>query len=173
MVYSLTDGLTALGAYGIIIIANTNLCGSIKERLPIDSKIPAGAICLMLFPIVGIAYLSCFLGYIIINSEVIMMDYLKFYIGIALFFTIVINHFDLFSKINSYFIKEKTLNKRFSTFVCVIWGFIFLSFMDSPNNIKATGMLSLLLFPLVSKYIINPETRLNKIFSKATQISKK
>lgn len=173
MVYSLTDGLTALGAYGIIIIANTNLCGSIKERLPIDSKIPAGAISLMLFPIVGIAYLSCFLGYIIINSEVIMMDYLKFYIGMALWLTIIINHFELFSKINSHLIKEKTLNGRFSLFVGVIWGIIFSSFMYSPNNIIAGAMLSVLLFPLVSKYIINPETQLNKIFSKATQTSKK
>lgn len=171
MVYSLTDGLTALGAYGIIIIVNTNLCGSIKERLPIDSKIPAGVICVMLSPILGIAYLSSFIGYIIINSEVIMMDYLNFYIGMALWLTIIINHSELFSKINSHLIKEKTLNRRFSTFVNLSWSFIFLSFMISPNNIKARAMILFILFPFISEYIINPETRLNKIFDKAKQLN--
>jgi hypothetical protein len=170
MVYSLSDGLTALGAYGIIIIANTNLCSSINERLKGDSKKHASVICILLYPILGIAFLSSFLGYIIINSEVIMMDYLKFYIGMALWLTIIINHGELFSKINSYLIKEKTLDERFSVFIWVIWGIIFPSFMYSPNNIKASAMFFFMLFPIISEYVINPETRLDKILIKAKHL---
>lgn len=154
MAYSLIDGLTALGAYGIIILANNSLCDLVKNRLSQPDDETVFGVFIYLLPVVGVSYLAGSLGYIIVNSEVIMMANLKLHISLALILTIAVAQFKLFWDINSYFIKDKKLNKRFTPYVCGFWGAVFGGFLLSLDIIRATLMLSIQFLPLISKYII-------------------
>ena len=155
MVYSLIEGLTALGAYGIIMIANNSLYDFTRNIfLSENEKTDVLTVFVYFLPVLGIAYLAGFLGYIIINSEVVIVENLKLYVSLALVLTIAITHFKLFWDINSSFIREKEINKRFTPFVCAFWAGVFSYFMTSPDVIRATIMLSIQFLPLISKYII-------------------
>lgn len=163
--YSLTDGLTALGAYGITIIANNILYDSIKIKLSVDNSLSVVAAYVYFIPVLGIAYVAGFLGYIILNSEFIIVGNLKFFITFGLVITIVITHIRLISDINSYFIKEKGLTNRFTAYVCSFWGGIFTSFMLSPDITEANLMLLIQFLPIVSKHVV---PRLSSIKYKAS-----
>lgn len=155
MMFSLIEGLTALGAYGIIIIANNGLYDFIKNTfLSGNGEVKAYSVSFNLLLVLGIAYLAGFLGYIILNSEVILIGNVEFYVSLALIFTIAITHFRLFIDINSTFISEKKLCERFTPFVCALWAGVFSYFMSSPDVIKATVMVSIQFLPFISKYII-------------------
>jgi hypothetical protein len=155
MMYSLIEGLTALGAYGIIIIANNGLYDFIKNTfLSGNGEVDPFSVSAYLLPVLGIAYLAGFLGYIILNSEVILIGNVEIYVSFALVCTIAITHFKLFININSTFISEKKLCKLFTIFVCSLWAVVFSYFMCSPDAIKANVMVSILFLPFISKYII-------------------
>lgn len=155
MDYSLVEGLAALGSYGIILIVNNTLCDLTKNMaLSKDEAENVFVFFLNLLSIIGIAYLAGFLGYIIINSEVVIVENLKLFVTIALIITIVITHFDVFNKITSSFIREKDRNNRFIPFVCAFWSVVFSLFMLSPSVLRATAMLSIQFLPVISKYII-------------------
>ncbi|RZB29425.1 MAG: hypothetical protein AEth_01153 [Candidatus Argoarchaeum ethanivorans] len=155
MMFSLIEGLTALGAYGIIIIANNGLYDFIKNTfLSENGEVNEFSVFVNFLPVLGIAYLAGFLGYIILNSKVILIENLGAFVALALIFTIAITHFELFADINSTFIREKKLCKRFTAVVCCLWGVVFLCFMSSPDVIKATAMVFIQFLPFISKYII-------------------
>jgi hypothetical protein len=79
--YSLIEGLTALSAYGILIIANSNLYDYTKNiPLPENEEADVDSVVVYLLPVLGITYLAGFLGYIIINSEVIIIRNIEIYI---------------------------------------------------------------------------------------------
>ncbi len=152
--YSLTDGLTALGAYGIIVVANNIWYESFKNILYEDNDTPIFNAHLFLLPVLGIAYITGFLVYIILNSEIILVSNLKLFISLGLVLTIAITQFRLIWNISSYFIKDKELHKRFTPYVCGYWGAIFFAFSYSPDVIKAVLMLLIQSLPIVSKYIV-------------------
>ncbi len=155
MMYSLIEGLTALGAYGIVIIANTNLCNFTKNILPLENEeADALSVSFRLLIVLGITYLAGLLGYIIINSEVLIVANLKLFILIGLIFTIIVTHFELFWKINYSFIKEKNTNKRFTPIVCAFWSMVYSCFMTSPEVISATTMLPILFLPYIAKHLV-------------------
>ena len=84
MMYSLIEGLTALGAYGIIIIANNGLYDFIKNTfLSGNGEVDPFSVSAYLLPVLGIAYLAGFLGYIILNSEVILIGNVEIYVSFA------------------------------------------------------------------------------------------
>lgn len=154
MVYSLIEGLTALGAFGILIIVNNNIYDYIKRtELNKDEKITA---MYLFFPILGIAYLTGFLGHIIINSEFILVKNIDFFILFALILTIVITHFKLFDDlISNYF--EGTTRLKLSGIVCAIWTGLLILFMTSPNQKNAVSLFIVFLFPIMLR--ISPKLK--------------
>lgn len=154
MVYSLIEGLTALGAFGILIIVNNNIYDYIKRtELNKDEKITA---MYLFFPILGIAYLTGFFGHIIINSEFILVKNIDFFILFALILTIVITHFKLFDDlISNYF--EGTTRLKLSGIVCAIWTGLLILFMTSPNQKNAVSLFIVFLFPIMLR--ISPKLK--------------
>lgn len=154
MVYSLIEGLTALGAFGILIIANNDIYNYIKKtELNRDKKITA---MYLLFPILGVAYLTGFLGHIIINSEVILVKGIELFILIALILIITITHFRLFDDLISNY-SEGAIRSKFSGLVSAIWGGLLISFMVSPNQKNAVLLFLILLLPIMLR--ISPKLK--------------
>ena len=152
MTYSLIEGLTALGAYGIIVIVNNNLYEYV-ERINLREEEDIGAPFYVLVPVLGIAYLAGFLGYIILNSDVIIAENTEIFVFLSLFFIVAITHFKLFGEITLRYIKEEKICKQFTPFVCAFWAFAFGYFMQSPDAIRAIGMLSIFSIPVISAII--------------------
>ena len=147
MTYLLSEGLTALGAYGILIIANNNIYDYMKETGLNKDKTASTAY--LLFPVLGIAYLAGSIGHIIMNSEVILFKNIGFFIEFSLIITIIIIHFKLFNDIISNHIKKEKSYNLFAGVVSALWTYMFFSFMNSPDEIKATVMTLILLLPLI------------------------
>lgn len=100
MEFSLIEGLSAIGAYGIIILANSNLCNrfssAISKQIREKQKsLSVLMVILMFFSILGISYLAAFLGYIIINSNIIIYWYLSYIIGFGLIMTMLVPQFEV------------------------------------------------------------------------------
>ena len=154
MAYSLIEGLTALGAFGILIIANNDIYNYIKKtELNRDKNVTA---MYLLLPILGIAYLTGFLGHIIINSEVILVKGIEFFILIALILIITITHFRLFDDLISNY-SEGTVRSKVSGLVSAIWGGLLISFMMSPNQKNAVLLFLILLLPIMLR--ISPKLK--------------
>jgi len=163
LVYSLIEGLTALGAFGILLIVNNNIYDYIKRtELNKDEKITA---MYLFFPILGIAYLTGFLGHIIINSEFILVKNIDFFILFALILTIVITHVKLFDDlISNYF--EGTMRLKISSIVGAIWSVLLISFMRTPNQKNAFVLSIIFLLPIMLR--ISPKLK-DKIIHKTTE----
>ena len=164
MTYSLIEGLTAVSAYGVILIANTMLIEHIiKILLTENEDADSFAVYIYLIPLLGIAYLAGFLGHIILNSEFVIIENLKLFISLALALTIAVTHFKLFSNINSSFIQEKSHKNQFTSIVCALWGAAYCLFMISPDLISATVLFPIIFLPLISKHIIQNFTIIRNI----------
>lgn len=163
MVFSLIEGLTALAAFGILIIVNNNIYDYIKRtELNKDKNITA---MYLFFPILGIAYLTGFLGYIIINSEFILVKNIDLFILVALILTITITHFRLFNDlISNYY--EGTIRLNLLGIVSGIWGGLLISFMQSPTDKKAVLFFFIFLLPIM--LWISPKLK-DKIIHKTTE----
>lgn len=162
MTYSLIEGLTALGAYGIIVIVNNNLYEYV-ERLNLREEEDIGTPFSALVPVLGIAYLAGFLGYIILNSDVIIAKNTEPFVFLSLFFIVAITHFKLFWEITSCYIKEKKIRKQFTPFVCAFWALVYGYFMQSPDAIRATALFSIFSIPLISAIIPKSIKKLEEI----------
>ena len=151
--FTLIEGLAALGAFGVMIIANNSLCRFIKGTFISEKDIDILGIAFYLWPLLGISYMTGFLGYVIINSEIIFLRNVDIFIAICLVLTIAVAHFDLFSLINSHFIVDDKVRMHFNGIICAYWGGILLAFMVSPNLTKAIAMIFILLLPLISRHV--------------------
>jgi len=100
MEYNLIEGLSAVGAFGIVILANANLCNRFSEK--INNRVKESTFTdnlifiLAFFSILGISYIAGFLGFIIINSKVIIYPYLIYFIGFSLLITILLPQFSFY-----------------------------------------------------------------------------
>ena len=162
MVYSLIEGLTALGAFGILIIVNNNIYDHFKRtELNKDEKITS---MYLFYPILGIAYLTGFLGHIIINSEFILVKNVNLFILLSLILTIAITHFKLFDDlISNYF--EGATRSTLLGIVSSIWSVLLILFVTSPNQKNAFQLFIIFLLPIMLS--ISP--KLDKIIHKTTE----
>jgi hypothetical protein len=163
LVYSLIEGLTALGAFGILIIVNNDIYNFFKRAgLNKDKKITSAY---LLYPILGITYLTGFLGHIITNSDFILIKNTQVYISIVLILTIIITHSKLFSDlISNYF--EGTIRSKLTAIVTTIWAGLFISFMILPTQKKAFLFLFILILPILLR--ISPKLKDKVVLSVAT-----
>ena len=146
MVYTLTEGLAALGVFGILIIANDNIYQHIKSiRLNQDIKIMGE---LFLYPVLGIAYLTGFLVHVIINSKFILVENLELYIILPLILNIVIVHYNIFDDLISNHLEGVTKSKV-TVIVSVIWAFLLYRFIILPNGMNALWLLSIILLSII------------------------
>ena len=174
MTYSLVEGLAAISAYGILLIANNFWSEYIRKSLKSaiestkDLTIKGRRAVMIphifstvfnLIPVLSIAYLAGFLGYIATNSEVIIIENYSIFITICLVLTIALPHFRVFRDIIllgrfGYLHHYSDMQSNYITFfVCCYWFGLFANFMLSPNIICANGMLFILLLPVIFAFL--------------------
>jgi len=147
MEYTLIEGVSALGAFGILIIANNSLCKLLGKLLKFNTKSEKSIIgdaLIWWLPIVGITYLSGFLGHIVSNSDMIFELKIKWLVILGLIFPLLIPHFEVFGYIiNSYFQSSqgKLKNRKYLKYfidmligaACGGWAGLLSKFIDKPN----------------------------------------
>lgn len=171
MVYSLLEGLTALAAFGILIMGNERLCIIFKSSIEEDNrelvkfwknKYSARFIYLAIherignfLPIIGVLYLAGVSGHIIMNSEAVIInqeDYmllLKLCVSSFLVFLIIVPQYPLFDALGNEPRKIKRIELKalctmgyFGFFFCFVYTLNFLFlFLCFVHIMIATAVL--------------------------------
>lgn len=147
MAYSILEGLSALAAFGILIVANTNLCTYVKKHLNAPSSLYVISAFIFTLPLNGIVYLSGFLGSVAVNSELISMKNTAYFILMSLLFTIVLPHIEIIYMITNRFPIKKHA-RHITGIASGIWSLIFFRFADNPNHLP-NAIFVILFFPLL------------------------
>ncbi|ADB58802.1 hypothetical protein Arcpr_1758 [Archaeoglobus profundus DSM 5631] len=159
--FTLIEGSTALGAFGVIIIANNSLYEFIrrnfikfdKEKGNIDTTDIIGFV-LLLCAILGILFITGFIGYVIVHSKIIFLkdvEIVEFFVTFCFIATILIPHAYIFLSLNSYFIRNYKIRCCLSALLGGYLGGTIVRFMYAPDLMTAVAMALILLYPLILK----------------------
>lgn len=147
--YSLMEGLTALGAYAVLIIANSYLCDLLRKDFEDWPKRHQIFEHFLFFGILGASLLACRVGNIIIRSEICIG--ISGAIGLALSIVIFVPQVRAFDQLIhkiALHVFSNNFRIEFLLYILIIvpWIGLFISSLLTPNNWKFLSMITLLIF---------------------------